>query len=134
MSKDNQYDLDLDISDITVDDDVLGASSASTFTISIDDTISYNNSYSSYSFGDYTYNPGVDITAGDLTVHQEGDIKLGDLSLKDFIEKVEERMNILRPNPELEEQWNELKKLGDAYRKLEKELLEKNKVWEALKN
>lgn len=133
----DQYEFDFDNVDLgneSVIDDV------DTFTITIPDSLS--DSYSSYSIDtsdinldsfSFNYNPGVDITAGDLTVHNEGDIKLGDRSLKEFMNKVEERMNILQPNPELEEQWEELKKIGDAYRELEKELLEKSKMWEALK-
>ena len=138
MSNDVNYKIDLDNYDIDPYG-ITGASDPSTFTITLpsdDDLISFNNVYTTgtdnYSF-DYNYNPGVDVTAGDLKVHNEGDIKLGERSLKEFMDKVEERMNILRPNQELEEQWDELKKLGDSYRKLEKELLEKNKMWEALK-
>ena len=138
MSNKVDYDLDIDLSGITLDlDDVSGTSDPSTFTITLpdDELISYNPAYnttSDYQF-DFNYNPGIDITQGNLTVHNEGDIKLGDRSLKEFMDKVEERMNILQPNPELEAQWDELKQLGKLYRKLEQELLEKNKMWETLK-
>ena len=40
---------------------------------------------------------------------------------------------MLVPNPELEKEWEELKRLGDAYRKLEAECKEKSKVWNTLK-
>ena len=135
----NKVDYDIDFSGISLDlDDVIGTSDASTFTVTLpdDDPISYNTAYttstSDYQF-DFHYNPGIDVTAGDISVHNEGDIKLGDRSLKEFMDRVEERMNILQPNPELEEQWDELKQLGEQYRKLEQELLEKNKMWETLK-
>ena len=127
---DDQLDLDLGPVDLDIEsviDDV------DTFTINIPDTLADTISYDYSNSFDFHYNPGIDITQGDLTIHNEGDIKLGDRSLKEFMDEVSARMNILQPNPELEEQWDELKKLGDAYRELEKELLEKNKMWEALK-
>lgn len=42
-------------------------------------------------------------------------------------------MAILHPNEKLEEKWEELKKLGDMYRALEKDIIEKEKIWETLK-
>jgi len=63
----------------------------------------------------------------------EGDIKLKGKSLSDTLEKIEERLAILHPNEKLEEKWLELKKLGDMYRALEKDIIEKEKIWETLK-
>ena len=59
------------------------------------------------------------------TVHIQGenaDLLIDDKSLKTWIEKVENRLNILTPNPELEKEWDELRRLGERYRKLEKKL------------
>ena len=63
----------------------------------------------------------------------EGDIKVKEKSLSDFMGKVEERLNILPLNEKLEAEWIELKTIGDKYRALEKELIEKNKMWNILK-
>lgn len=63
----------------------------------------------------------------------EGDIKLKGKSLSETLEKIEGRLAILHPNERLEAKWEELKKLGDAYRALEKDILEKEKIWETLK-
>ena len=63
----------------------------------------------------------------------EGDIKLKGKSLSETLNKIEERLAILHPNEKLEEKWEELKKLGDAYRALEKDIIEKEKIWETLK-
>lgn len=49
------------------------------------------------------------------------------------IEKIEERLAILRPNEELESKWEELKNLRQAYIELEKEILEKERIWNELK-
>ena len=69
-------------------------------------------------------------TAG--TIHAK-DVDLEGRSLKDTLEALEQRLNMLVPNPEMEEEWNELKQLGDRYRKLEKECIEKSKMWKTLK-
>jgi hypothetical protein len=42
-------------------------------------------------------------------------------------------LGILHPNDKLEKKWEELKKLGDAYRALEKDIIEKEKIWDTLK-
>ena len=36
-------------------------------------------------------------------------------------------------NEKLEEKWEELKALGDKYRELEKDILEKEQIWNTLK-
>lgn len=48
------------------------------------------------------------------------------------LDKIEERLAILKPNTELEDKWEELKKLGEQYRLLEQELTEKQKIWDLL--
>lgn len=63
----------------------------------------------------------------------EGDIKIKGISLSDRLDEIEKRLNILRPNEKLEEKWDELKALGEAYRKLEAEIIEKQKMWDLLK-
>ena len=62
------------------------------------------------------------------------DIDINGKSLKCWMEKVEERLNILTPNPELEKEWDELRRLGERYRKLEKKCNEKAEVWNKLKS
>ena len=62
------------------------------------------------------------------------DIDINGKSLKGWMEKVEERLNILTPNPELEKEWDELRRLGERYRKLEKKCKEKAEVWKKLKS
>jgi len=66
-----------------------------------------------------------------LTVN--GDIKFNGRSLTEIIDKFEERLAIMRPNPKLEAKWDRLKELGEAYRALEKDILEKEKIVDILK-
>lgn len=63
----------------------------------------------------------------------EGDVKIKGKSIAETLDKIEQRLAILHPNEKLEEKWEELKKLGEAYRALEKDIIEKEKIWETLK-
>jgi hypothetical protein len=62
-----------------------------------------------------------------------GDVKIKGKSIAETLNKLEERLAILHPNPELEDRWEELKELGKRYRELEKEIIEKEKMWDILK-
>ena len=63
----------------------------------------------------------------------DADIKVNGRSLMDAITALEERLNILVPNPELEKEWEELRELGEQYRKLEQKCKEKGEMWNKLK-
>ena len=68
-----------------------------------------------------------------LEINGEGaDILVNDKSLMATLERIEQRLNIFSPNKELEEQWEELRELGEKYRELEKQLENYNKVWQIL--
>ncbi len=97
------------------------------YTISTGTSTSYNWAPS------YTQTPAVNITSDGITMQEGSDIKIGSKSLTDAIEKIEERLGILNPNPELEDRWEQLKTLRQQYIDLEKELLEKEKMWKILK-
>ena len=64
---------------------------------------------------------------------QNADIKINGKSMKTWMEQVEERLNILTPNPELEKEWDDLRRLGNRYRALENKCKEKAQMWAALK-
>ena len=61
------------------------------------------------------------------------DITVNGQSLIDSIKKIEERLNILTPNPEMEAEWDQLRELGKQYRELEKKLTEQGDMWAKLK-
>lgn len=63
----------------------------------------------------------------------QGDLKLQGKSLKDSLDRIEERLAILRPNEELEEKWDNLRGLRQMYMELEAEIIEKEKMWSILK-
>ena len=80
-----------------------------------------------------TTDTAVQINSDGLTMKEGSDIKIGGKSLTEAIEKIEERLGILTPNPELEERWNKLKELRQQYMEMEKDLLEKEKIMKILK-
>ena len=92
----------------------------------------------SWSWGNVT-SASVDTSLSGATLHVKGDADFdGEVSIKgkniaDMFSKIEERLAILHPNPELEEKWERLKSLGQMYRELEAEIIEKEKMWDILK-
>ncbi len=81
----------------------------------------------------YNSDPAVNITTSGIDMKSGSDIKIGGKSLTEAIEKIEERLGILKPNPELEERWEQLKALRQQYVELEQDLLEKEKIMKILK-
>ena len=78
-------------------------------------------------------NSAVEINADGMKIKEGGDITIGGKSLSEAIEKIEERLGILNPNPELEERWDKLKDLRKQYMEMEKDILEKEKLMKILK-
>jgi hypothetical protein len=75
----------------------------------------------------------VNISNKGIEMTEDADIKIGDFSLKESLTRIEERLNILTVNHELEKDWESLRILGQRYRELEKEIIEKMNVWDLLK-
>jgi hypothetical protein len=121
--------LDLDFSDTW---------SNSTVTISKLDPLSGTNILDSLSTDSFTLNTNWDtsyndcITIGGQTINEQ---KLKALDgLQDWQEEVNKKLAILQPNPALEDRWEELKSLREQYIALEKDLLDKEKVWDIIKS
>ena len=78
---------------------------------------------------------GQSMPSGKITLQGEGaDLDINGVSLKDFMVRVEQRLAILTPDARLESEWEELRVLGDQYRKLEKEINDRMKTFDILKN
>ena len=83
--------------------------------------------------GSWSAQSSVDM-AGVLQLNgDKADIKINGVSLNETLKTIQERLNILVPNSLLENEWAELKAIGEQYRKLEAELEEKSRMWTALK-
>lgn len=63
----------------------------------------------------------------------DGDVKIKGKSISETLDKIEEKLAILHPNEKLEEKWEELRELRNRYIELEKEIIEKEKMWDILK-
>ncbi len=92
-----------------------------------------NTTYGATSAGNWTtyQQPQVLRVSGDAVF--DGDVKIKGVNLSDRLDAIEERLGILRPNNDLEGKWEKLKKLGEEYRQLEKEILEGESIWDMLK-
>lgn len=74
------------------------------------------------------------VSAPKIQLNGEGaDIEVNGWSLVSAVKQIEERLAIMQPNPKLESEWEELKQLGDQYRKLEQHILDKQATWDKLK-
>ena len=76
--------------------------------------------------------PGQVVIKGDAVF--EGNITWQDRDMRAWFESVESRLAILQPNVKLEDDWEELAKIRQQYVELEKQLLEKQRVFDILKN
>lgn len=86
------------------------------------------------------YTTGVDnIYIGNRQLNVQGDAEISGKLLvngKDIgrtLEKIEQRLGILKVSPELESRWERLRELGDQYRELEKEILGQEEIYDILK-
>lgn len=74
------------------------------------------------------------ITSGTYTYTISGassnHLELSEIRKK--IENIEKMLGIVHTSSEHEDRWKELKELGDKYRALYEEIVEKEKIWELL--
>lgn len=62
-----------------------------------------------------------------------GELTIQGVKLSERLDKIDERLAILHPNSELEEKWDNLRALRNAYMELEAEIKEKESMWSILK-
>jgi hypothetical protein len=103
------------------------------------DTITINSIDSNYSFNTISnnYNPwtpsSVNITNNGIEMPENSDIKIGGRSLIETLDQIQERLAILKPDPELESRWEQLKNLKQQYDELLKDIVEKERIMKILK-
>ena len=110
------------------------------YTITLDPSYTYSGgaaTTSTVTVGDDDY--GLDINSGtftidtssisdtdygswgsDISVPADGDIKIGERSLKTFMDTVEKRLSILQPDPKKLERFEALQKAYEHYKHLER--------------
>jgi hypothetical protein len=95
--------------------------SPSTYTLGTSSGI--NGSYYSstnYTWANSTNTPSVNITGNGIEIPSGSDITIDGKSLKNFINKMEERLAILVPDPAKLEKFEALKKAYEHYKLMEK--------------
>jgi hypothetical protein len=74
------------------------------------------------------------LSAPKIKLDGEGaDVEVNGWSLVDAVKRIEERLGLFQPNPELEKEWSELRELGEQYRNLEQLIRDKQATWDRLK-
>lgn len=97
-----------------------------------------SNAYTYTTGTNYAWNTTSTTTSIENTLQVKGDSEFdGDITVKgrsltEFMDSVEQRLNILRPNAALEAEWDQLRELGEQYRELERQLAEKAQMWALL--
>lgn len=81
-------------------------------------TIATGSSGSMWS-SSYNYSPAVNITQAGINLANEADITLGNVSLKDTLQSIQDRLAILVPDPKKLEKFEALKQAYDHYKLLE---------------
>ena len=116
-----------------------------TFTISSAPTISISNGGANIGYSNTMWTTGTSgfsgTSAADLNQSgmlslkgKNADIDINGKSLMKTLDALQERLNMLVPNPELEKEWDDLRRLGNRYRKLEAKCKEKADMWKKLKS
>ena len=83
----------------------------------------------------FTASPNGPVTASPK-IRLEGadaDIEINGVSLWATMQEISNRLNIMHTNPELETQWQELRELGEQYRKLEQHILDKQATFDRVR-
>jgi len=114
-------------SNITVDRGTAG-SAGSGFVYQLTGTSpSWTTTDNAAQFASITHNSTIDLKG------EGADIKVNGVSLMNTLLDIQTRLGVLRPNTEIEQEWDELRELGEKYRALEKDIKEKISIWEKLK-
>ena len=125
---DNIGDIVIDLSSydagntITIDPSYYGAGMSTSSISSIGTagaTLSYGAGTSASTWASTSYDSGMHVN-GNITLQNDGDLKLGDRSLKEFMTKIEDRLAILVPDPEKLEKFQALKTAYEHYKTLER--------------
>lgn len=121
-------------STITVDDIDLGSVGVYDYTSVGAGPGSYITTGSAgISWDDITNNMKLDSVTVKETATFDGDVIIKGKSLFETLQWIEDRLQILRPAPEIESQWSELAELRERYMQVEKDIREKLAIIDILK-
>jgi hypothetical protein len=128
----DQISLDLsNLSTATMADTIVGSGGAGVvpvYSISTGSTDTLSIDWDSLGLQDININ-----TSNTIRVDGPGaDVVINGESLVDTLRGIQDRLAILRPNPDLEQRWQQLRDLREEYQRLEQDILEKERAWAAL--
>jgi len=136
-----------DFSKLTTSTITIGDTTTPSYTIGIGNGLTHSNTvwttsgtssinWNQSAVGGIYHNPAMEVNQGGQVSLKgdNADIDINGKSLVKWMQVMEERMNWMQPNVELEAEWDDLKKLGDRYRKLEQKCKEKAEMWKKLKS
>jgi len=92
---------------------------SSSFTIGSAGSTLYSTGAGSYNWNNVNASPSVNITGAGIDMAAGTDIKVDGKSLKEFMNKLEQRLAILVPDPKKLEQFAALKKAYEHYKLME---------------
>jgi len=92
-------------------------------------TITTSTSTGTSSLPWYTASPSTKISLAG----ENADVEVNGWSLVQAVKRIEQRLELFQLNPELEKEWQDLKRLGDRYRKLEQRIKDKQATFDRLK-
>ena len=95
-------------------------------TITIGDSTSFNWSADTITLGDIAPSNTITLTGEDADIQVNGE------SLMGMIRGIQDRLNILTPDRELEQEWTELREIREQYEAKLAECREKSQAWRAL--
>ena len=112
-----------------IDHTALDDDDSSPYTLQIPEHMIQNHEWTDWNFdmSQQTKIEGTVSITGD-----DADLEIAGVSITQTLNDIQARLAILQPNPELEKEFLELAKIREQYIKLEKTLLEKKAVWDAL--
>jgi len=122
--------------------DNMSLTSPYTVTGAIGASISPSVTFGNLSLSNTIYSTGTNATpwftqsptSGRIQLNGEGaDVEVNGWSLVAAVKRIEERLSLFQPNPELEKEWEDLRELGEQYRKLEQHIKDKQATWDRIK-
>jgi hypothetical protein len=96
-------------------------------------TGNYSNLGPVLTINDSNWNNAWNKPSGQLSLRgEDADIDINGVSLMDTIKGIQDRLNILCPDPEMEKEWDQLREIREQYEAKLQECREKSRAWKAL--
>lgn len=96
--------------------------------------ITISGSGTSATWGQIGINNGINRSSKIALEGENADIEINGESLCGMIRGIQERLNILCPDPEMEQEWDELREIREQYETKLAQCKEKSRAWKALKS